>query len=373
MKNLHMRSVSAAALALFLSASTAAMASSVLPSGGQSEEGVTFQLNPSRTGSITFSAGFSAPLQQIWSYTTGASVSYPIVADQKVFVVSGGNDLFAIDGASGKKVWEHLLGGSGNLGTYDKGALFFEDQDGAVTAVHAKSGKQIWGAQVSSDYSASSPIALNGQVFTAGPALTAVDEATGAINWTQGIDATDGSAAFGGHALFVGGPCQYYAFAEDGTPIWHDSDGCSGGGGTSPVYFNKRDWFVDWANGNFVLDRQTGAIVGTFAGNVPPTFFTGSDGRGYALEYTSGQLYCLNAKTGNVAWSVVVSNLASQPIVINGQPVYASTSGDVYMLNGAKGKQLWSGSVSGSVTSLSAGDGMLVVAAGNSVYAFAPQ
>lgn len=366
------RSVTAGlALAIVLCWPVAARTVAVHPS--QSEEGVAFQINTSRTGSITFAAGFAAPLAQIWSFTAGSSLSYPLVAAKKVFVVSGGNDLFAFNASTGSKKWEHLLGGSYNLGAYDNGALFFENSDGAVTAIEARNGKQLWGAQVASDFSASAPIALKGQVFTAGPALTALDETTGAINWSQNINATDGSAAYGDGALYVGGPCQYYAFTTAGTQRWWDNDGCEGGGGDSPVYFNKRDYLVDWANGNFVLSSKAGADVGTFAGSVPPTFFIGSDGRGYALEYTNGQLYCLNAKTGNVVWSVTNSNLSGQPIVINGQPVYGDSRGNIYMLDGATGSQLWTGSVGSSVTSLSAGNGILVVVAGNSVYAFAPQ
>ena len=251
--------------------------------------------------------------------------------------------------------------------------LFFENEEGAVTALKAKSGKQLWGAQVSSDYSGSSPIAFNGQVFTAGPVLTAIDEATGTIKWTQQILATDGLAAYGGNALYVGGPCQYYAFKTDGTQRWYDDGNCEGGGGSSPAYFDGRDYLVDWANGNFVLNSKTGAVEGTFAGNVTPTFFIGSNGRGYALEYTNGQLYCLDAKTGNVSWSVANGNLTGQPIAINGQPVFGDGSGNVYMLDGASGTQLWTANVGSGVSSLSAGDGILAVAAGDSVYAFAPQ
>jgi len=60
--------------------------------------------------------------------------------------------------------------------------------------------------------------------------------------------------------------------------------------------------------------------------------------------------------------------------VINGQPVIGDSRGNVYLFDGATGAQLWTASVgSAEVTSLSAGDGILVVAAGDSIYAFAPQ
>lgn len=173
----------AAAVAL-----TCVFASSAIAS---SEDATTFQINPSRSGSVDFIAGFSAPLVKLWTYDTGGAVGYPLIAKQSLYVVSNGNDVFAIDLASGAKSWEHLLGGSNNEGAYDDGSLFFENSQGQVIALKARNGRQLWSATVSSDFQSSSPIALNGTAYVAGPALTALDEKTGAIDWVQGIEATD--------------------------------------------------------------------------------------------------------------------------------------------------------------------------------------
>src|SRR6476659_8279771 len=54
----------------------------------QAEESVAYQINPAHSGSVTFAAGFTAPLAKLWSYDTKGAVTYPLVAGGQVFVVS---------------------------------------------------------------------------------------------------------------------------------------------------------------------------------------------------------------------------------------------------------------------------------------------
>ena len=342
----------------------------------QTEESVAYQINPAHTGSVTFAGGFAAPLKKLWTFDTKGAVTYPLVAGGQVFVVSNGNDVFALDALTGKRHWEHLLSGNDNLGAYDNGMLFFDNSDGQVTALIARSGRQAWGAQVSSDFSSSAPIALNGQLFVAGPALTALDESTGAIQWSNGIEATDGSAAFGNGGLYVGGPCQYYKYApSSGKLLWHDSNGCEGGGGTSPAYYKGHVYLVDWAEGNFVLSAKTGAVSGNFPGSVPPSFYLGDTGKSRELVIADGKLVCLSLTTGNVVWSYSAGSdqLVGQPIAINGQPIVAASSGKIVMLDDKRGKVIWSDTVGNYVNSMNAGDGVLAISAGTKVTVFAPQ
>lgn len=342
--------------------------------GDQTEEAVTYQINAAHSGSVTFAAGFAAPLHKLWSYDTGNSLSYPLIADGKLYVVSGGTDVFALDAFTGQRKWEHLLGGNDNLGAYDNGKLFFENSNGQVTALKAGSGKQLWAAQASSDFSSSVPIAVRRKVFVGGPAVTAIDEATGAVDWTQGIEATDSAVAYGNGGLYAGGPSQYYKFAiKDGTLLWHYSGCCEGGGGISPVYFDKRVYLTDWAEGNYVLNSMDGSVDGSFSGGMPPTLYKADVHGGYALEIANGKLYCLDARTGNVVWSVANDQMVAPPIVVNGQPIVATNSGTLYMLDGSTGAQLWTDSVSGYVSGMNAGDGIFAVAAGTSITVYGPQ
>lgn len=338
----------------------------------QSEEATAFQIDASHAGSIAFAAGFSAPLAKLWSFTTGSGASYPLIAEGKVFVLSGGANVFAINAFTGNRLWKHAVSDVSNTGAYDNGRLFLHGFQGQTTALNATNGKQIWSVTLAA-YSATTPIAVAGEVFLAGQSLVALDEATGALKWSRGIEATDGTPAYGDNGVYVGGPAQYYKFVPDGTPLWHNSGCCEGGGGISPAYFQGRVYLVDWAEGNFTLRASNGAFAGTFPGQMPPTFFIAADGRPRELVVTNGKLYCIKVKTGDVAWSRSDLQLSVPPIAINGQPVVGTSSGLVVMLDGMKGKLLWSDSVGGGVRGLNGGDGVLAVSAGNTVTVFGPQ
>ncbi len=369
----------AAVAASIMLASQPASAASAFAPNGQKEDAVAMQINLAHSGEVAFSDGFSAPLVKLWSKDTGGDTSYALVAEGKVFVISNGNDVFAYDLVTGARDWEHLVSDSTLGGAYDNGQLFFVDFNGLMTALKSKSGKVSWAAQMPGQYAFSSPpIALGGQVFTGGAGsggtLYGVDEKTGHVNWTQSVEnGDDSSPAFGDGGLYVSYPCQYYKFATDGHPVWHYSGNCEGGGGSTPTYFKKHVYVNDWASGNFVLNAKTGGITGTYSGGQMPAFFTLGK-KGYGLTLTNGKLYCFDAKTGNVAWSFAGDgNLSGMPIVVNGQPVIGSATGAVFMLDGASGNQLWTANSGGGVTSLSAGEGKLVVVSGTKVTTYAPQ
>lgn len=337
----------------------------------QSEDATAFQIDAAHSGGIAFAAGFSAPLVKKWSFDTGGAVGYPLIAQGQAYVVSNQSNVYAIDLATGKKKWIHQLGGNANAGAYDNGTLFYESLSGVLTALKTKNGKQAWQVVVDSDTSQPWVVAVNGSVYIGGPAATSVDEKTGHKNWEVGVEGTDSGIAFGDNLIYAGGPTQYYGINPDGSVQWLNSGCCEGGGGINVSYANAQVYLVDQGTGNFVLNDKTGAKTGVFSGNTPPSFYSiGS--RSYELEINNGQLVSVNAKTGSVAWTYVNADLSGRAIAINGQPVVAAGS-VVTMLDGKKGKVIWQADVGDQITSLTAGDGVLAVGAGNKVSAYVPQ
>jgi outer membrane protein assembly factor BamB len=90
----------------------------------------------------------------------------------------------------------------------------------------------------------------------------------------------------------------------------------------------------------------------------------------------------LNAKTlsdySNV-WSFTGDGgLVTSPIIVDTAVIVGSSSGQVYALDTATGAQLWTANVGAAITNgngfvisaLAAGDGLLVVPAGNTLSAF---
>ena len=89
----------------------------------------------------------------------GNSVTQPVMAEGKVFVVTGHGTIRALNAVSGKLLWEfesHARERAGKLlrvGWGPKGLaywnhrVFIPTQDGRLVAVDARSGKQLWDAQ----------------------------------------------------------------------------------------------------------------------------------------------------------------------------------------------------------------------------------
>jgi outer membrane protein assembly factor BamB len=79
-------------------------------------DAVAYQIDPAHSGRATSS--LSAPLARKWSVNLGGSISYPIIAQGKVFVTvananSNGTQLYALDATSGQTVWGPLaIGGT---------------------------------------------------------------------------------------------------------------------------------------------------------------------------------------------------------------------------------------------------------------------
>src|ERR1044071_2667354 len=81
------------------------------------EQARNFQINATHTGSIT-SEHLSPPLRQRWTVNFGQPMSYPLIADGKVFVtvkdgpVNAGTTLYALNATNGATIWSFNLGGT---------------------------------------------------------------------------------------------------------------------------------------------------------------------------------------------------------------------------------------------------------------------
>jgi outer membrane protein assembly factor BamB len=359
------------------------------PPLGQS---VAYQIDYAHSGYVTVGgAGPTFPPTAHWSITlAGSGISYPIIADGKVFVTTnaplsgseyGDTTLYAIDEATGNIAWGPvLLAGLHSFSglTYDHGILFAVNFGGLLQAFDPSTGTPRWSTQLMSEYYvASPPTAVNGIVFVDGRGLHAVDEASGNELWM--ISGGDTSPTLSPDGVFVSTGCS--AFKLDpivGSVLWNFQEACSGGGGRTPAYANGDLYarvLFDTSlnkNANLVLDAETGKQLGTFSADVIPAF---SSTAGFFLS--SGTLTATDLSSGKTLWAFSGDgHLVSAPIVIDSVVVIGSASGTVYALDANTGASLWSGSAGGPIgppneegggplTGLGAGEGYLVVPAGN--------
>jgi outer membrane protein assembly factor BamB len=368
---------------------------------------VAYQNNVAHDGTQV-DAALAPPYAQAWSVTLPGAVSYPLIADGLVFIVANGASneptLFALNQANGATVWSQLLPYPSPFSypwanaAYDNGKVFAIGSAGVMSAYAALTGTPAWSVQLPLEYLFSSPpAAANGIVYTngsgSGGEIYAIDENTGAVLAHQvNMNGDHSSPALSNTSVFASFACdQTYGYSL-GTlsPIWHYSTGCEGGGGRTAVYANNRVYTRDWAgNGNLVLDAGAGTNLGSYAAStVSPTAPAVLGNTAYYVANNTLTARDVTTPAAPVAkWSFAGDGtLVTAPIVLTtgtkNTVIVGSSTGALYALDAATGAQVWTGAVAAAIagpdeggisqplTGLAAGQGLLVVPAGNTVTAF---
>jgi outer membrane protein assembly factor BamB len=369
---------------------------------------VTYQINPAHTGAIQLS-GFKPPLAVQWSVNLGAPVSYPLVADGMVFVLTGPNNasqvnLYALNATTGATVWGPVEIPEGAYwwaaAAYANGTVFVVPDEsnpfgeGAMLAFDATTGSQLWSVTLEGQYLFNSaPVAVGDLVYTGGAGsggtVYAVAQSTGKTVWTAGVENGNASSpAVSSSGVYVSYVCpQAYDFnPKTGKQIWHYSGPCEGGGGDTPVLYvgslYVRDSMITGADGA-ILNATSGAVTGSFNSNFAPAFL------GTTAFYTeSGTLTAVDISTGATIWTAsptVGDSYASPPIVVNRGVYIGTAEGYLEGYDTANGKQVASINLGAAVSAyetdnysnplsgLGAGNGLIIVPATNLVVAVGPK
>ncbi|MDR3580443.1 MAG: PQQ-binding-like beta-propeller repeat protein [Oryzomonas sp.] len=362
-----------------------------------SKDAVALQINAAHTGVVNFN-NVSMPPTSTWSVNLGGVPSYALIAGGKVFVTvhfSSNSQLVALDQVTGATVWGPIsIAGVANA-AYDNNTVFVVSDmisnSGLMQAFDAATGMLKWSTSLTGQYMFSSPpTAANGFIYTGGAGsggtVYAVNQSNGAIAWTQGVANGDDSApAVSADGVYVTYPCQTYSFnPSTGETIWHNSTGCDGGRGATPLIANGVLYAPDGvgAYSGVTFNAETGALLGSYVADNPPAI---DNQNGYFLQ--SGTLRGTSLTTNFVLWSFAGDGkLVTSPIVVdsgvNSYVFVGSSLGNLYALNAATGAQLWSVNVGAAIpagpgwgagmpiSSLAAGDGLLLVPAGNTLTAY---
>src|SRR5439155_14175952 len=109
-------------------------------------------------------------LQLVWKSPMnegGTNQPAPIVHNGIIYLANTGGILQAIDGATGKIIWENHLGGNIAM----RGISIYQDKlylasGNRVKALDARTGKLVWDTEIANGYSNSSgPLVINGKVL----------------------------------------------------------------------------------------------------------------------------------------------------------------------------------------------------------------
>jgi outer membrane protein assembly factor BamB len=353
-------------------------------------DAVSFQINNAHNGYIAFQSA-TLPTSASWSVNLGGAPSSALIVGNVVYVFASVNEnaqLYALDGATGATLWGPIAF-AGDAGiTYDGNTLFVNSGpitgNGVLTALNAGTGTQEWAVAIPGQFAEQWPaIASEGIVYILEVGLlTAFDESSGLQLWSQyQASGTSGSVAGTVDGIYVSAPCLTSDLQPvTGSVIWTVDTGCGGGGGNIPA-INGGAVYSPNAGGFFSGDiyaTETGSTLGSFSATAIPAV---SPTTSYILDIPTLQATSLT--NGHINWSFTGDgSLVTAPIIVNNYVFVGSSSGLLYALDATAGTQLWSTNlgapipgpatpgVGQSLTGLTAGDGLLIVPAGNTVTAF---
>jgi outer membrane protein assembly factor BamB/sugar lactone lactonase YvrE len=356
------------------------------------DRSVAYQNDIAHTGSQA-NDSLLPPLIKKWSYPFTGPVSYPLIAEGKMFVTvadsANGTTLYGFDQTTGAKLWAVPLPGTYHWSNaaYDNGQVFAVNFDGQLSAFNATTGLQTWSVKLPIQYFFSSaPTAFGGIVFISGSGtggtLYAVNETDGSVMWTDGAaSGQDSSPAVSTTGVYASYACNWaYDFApRTGAQIWLHSGSCSSGGGGKTAVLSGGKLYTRDSGGDLVLDAQSGNQLATYNAIPAPAVW------GSTIYTLSGLTLPTLTAQGAHSWTFTGDGtLDTAPVVINGVVYVAGSGGNLYALDAATGLQIGSTMVVGAgvvapdeqgvfqpLTGLGAGLGWLDVPAGNLLVAYA--
>src|ERR1041385_2427894 len=378
-------------LTLFLFALTSILFAISVQAQVGSEQARNYQINETHTGSIN-PPGLTPPLRQKWTRNFGQKMSYPLIADGKVFVTVRneslyGTVLYALNAADGSTLWSFQLTGTYYWSAlcYENGRVFALNFDGLLRAFDGTTGSLIWSRQLPGQYAFSSaPSVFQGVVYAggAGSAGTAyaVSAENGDVLWTRSVSNGDNSSpAVTADGVYLSYSCWnvYKLNPANGSVTWHTTSNCSGGGGKTPVFYNNRVYAREVStNTDVILNSQTGGTLGNFVSKSAPAF---SGNMGFFLNGPKwfgsyGTLEGRDVNTNLVRWTFNGDGrLQSSMLVVNDYVYVGSDLGKLYAVEAATGTPVWSTTVGSPIpyvdeqnvsqplTGFAAGEGILVI------------
>jgi alcohol dehydrogenase (cytochrome c) len=194
-------------------------------------------------------------LEPVWTISTGFAEGHeapPMVIDGKMFVSTAGNQVLAIDAASGEILWRYqrelpadMLGshptnrGVGFWG--DK--IYFVSRDSVLVALDAASGAEVWSATMedyrNGYYSNLAPLVVDGKIIVG----TSGGE-RGIRGYVAAFDAESGDELW--RTFVVPAP------GEPGSETWPDDDSWETGAGSSWItgQYDPESDLIYWGTGN---------------------------------------------------------------------------------------------------------------------------
>gem|GEM_PF-5370070 len=252
---------------------------------------------------------------RLWSVFTGGKItSAPLLAGGAVYVGSASNNFYKFNSLNGSQIWVYNAASPvTSPSTLAAGVLYFADQAGTVHGVSDATGASVLSCHVGGQI-VSQPLIVGSSVVVA--------SSTGqvsACSLSRNNQVLWQSAAYGamwGQLLFSG--TSIYVGSDDGN-----------------VYA------LNALSGTKLWARFLGGHVESGLTSSGTTLFAGS---------TTGHLFALRLATGELVWSRVIgAQIFSTPLVEGSNVVVGDDSGGLSALDAASGAGVWASAIGAQV------------------------
>jgi outer membrane protein assembly factor BamB len=299
------------------------------------------------------------PLLRRWTHTFDNQLTYPLIADHRVFVgvvstgqnnpAAYGDRIFALSLRTGRVLWRAVVPGPYYTAmlAYDRGRVFVVNWNGVVEALSAQSGRVLWQTKAPGDHYADPPVAVGGTVYLISPTysrLDAINERTGYFRWQVPAPTCGASLAVDTRRVYLDGCGHVAAYSlPTGALLWQRTRG-----GSNPVTgvtalgsqlaTNDGSTASDGglARSEFV-SAATGAPRGKFPYSYHPPVVAGSllIATPFAATFLKG--IARRGQDGTQRWSHATGGQFGQPLVV-GRDVFVLDNSRLLVYDAATGE-----------------------------------
>lgn len=290
----------------------------------------------------------------------------PVVASGILYYGSDRGYLHALNARTGKRIWKRKVSNDdGVVVTPPEGRIgidtlwsspvvvddivYVSSPIEMVTALDARTGKQIWGTRLASIDAGNTPLVTQDTVYASGFGLAALDLTTRAPKWVFDVQENLSAPVLADKTLYFGSSkgMAYALSASTGRVIWKrkiENPIFEDGDLNTPAIANGLLLLSTQRGSLYALNLKNGEEVWKFkpggSGSSPPAAINGIV---YYGTVENRHLYALDLATGKLRWKFKTGpdGTSSQPL-INGKTVYfGSWDGNLYALDALSGKEKW--------------------------------
>lgn len=306
---------------------------------------------------LTFQGIPGATSTSIWT-PSGHGFTEPVMIDGTIYFSLYVNDgyVLAQESATGIDRWRFRLKGvSLSPVAVASGVVYVGASNGTFYALNGATGKELWNkGQKGRDFYTAAPVVANGVVYFSSTEsfgassnirpdgrIFALELASGNQQWVFNTKGTIGAAAYADKTLFAG-DSEGYLHALDaatGQERWKFK---SSGGGVSPpttengvVYFSAYDGSLHAVDAGTGLERwrnTKGPKVATHLALGRGTIYFGGE---------NNNLYAVDAANGQVKWLYKTSKECQSLVLAGGLVCFPTGDGVIVALDAATGAEKW--------------------------------